>query len=514
MRFTLALPRRSPTPPLLVALATALIACDPVAPPGPSAVSVDARATLSEAADLAQTQLVRQRVTAEGIREHLRAFQAAADANGGARAAGTSGFLASAQYVHDLMIARGYDVRVQEFSFFFEGDVTAPTLVRTTPAPRTFVLGSDFSAMAYSGSGTVSGLVVAVDLVIPPGVGGSSTSGCEPADFAGFPAGAIALLQRGTCEFRDKVENALAAGAAAAIIFNEGNTADRMGLFSGTLHSPAVGIPVLQTSFAVGFDLSAMPGSEVSLSVDRVAETRTSRNLIADSRGGDSSQVIVVGAQLASPLSSPGINWSSGAAVALEVAAHLPPVGRGAGNRVRFVWYGGWGTGLGAEYYAANLTAEERASIVAVLDVPESGSPNFGRLLLDGDRSDTPSSPATSAGSGAIEALFAEYFAAVGLETVPRAVSPSRDRSPFLGLGIPVGGVFAGDDAVKTAAEAALFGGVSGVAFDPCYMLACDSYANVASTPLDELSDAVAHVLLLLSRRDLARAPLAVASGG
>ena len=31
-------------------------------------------------------------------------------------------------------------------------------------------------------------------------------SGCDPADFNGMPAGAIALIQRGTCPFVQKYE--------------------------------------------------------------------------------------------------------------------------------------------------------------------------------------------------------------------------------------------------------------------------------------------------------------------
>ena len=37
-----------------------------------------------------------------------------------------------------------------------------------------------------------------------------------------FVAGNIALLQRGTCTFQQKVENAQSAGAIGVLIFNEG----------------------------------------------------------------------------------------------------------------------------------------------------------------------------------------------------------------------------------------------------------------------------------------------------
>src|SRR5918998_5989095 len=56
-------------------------------------------------------------VTVPGIYDHLNAFQAHADANGGNRFAGLPGYDASAQYVYDRARAAGYDVRFQEFEY-------------------------------------------------------------------------------------------------------------------------------------------------------------------------------------------------------------------------------------------------------------------------------------------------------------------------------------------------------------------------------------------------------------
>lgn len=61
------------------------------------------------------------------------------------------------------------------------------------------------------------------------------------------------MIQRGTCSFRVKADNAAAAGASGAIIFNQGNVVpgeDRLGLFGGTLDLPQAGIPVVSTSYA------------------------------------------------------------------------------------------------------------------------------------------------------------------------------------------------------------------------------------------------------------------------
>jgi hypothetical protein len=56
--------------------------------------------------------------------------------------------------------------------------------------------------------------------LVPSADAPSANEGCEAADFADFPAGAVALIQRGTCNASLKAQNAQAAGAAAVIIRN------------------------------------------------------------------------------------------------------------------------------------------------------------------------------------------------------------------------------------------------------------------------------------------------------
>ena len=89
--------------------------------------------------------------------------------------------------------------------------------------------------MEYSGSGDVTAAVTAVDVMLPPGSEpSSSSSGCEPEDFAGFPQDNVALVQRGTCDFAVKAQNAQTAGASAVIVFNEGQP-ERQDTLIGTL---------------------------------------------------------------------------------------------------------------------------------------------------------------------------------------------------------------------------------------------------------------------------------------
>ncbi|HVD87622.1 MAG TPA: PA domain-containing protein, partial [Jatrophihabitantaceae bacterium] len=61
------------------------------------------------------------------------------------------------------------------------------------------------------------------DLALPAvGPPNTSTSGCQDADYAGMPQGAIIIVQRGTCTFADKFLRADASGAGAMVFINEG----------------------------------------------------------------------------------------------------------------------------------------------------------------------------------------------------------------------------------------------------------------------------------------------------
>ena len=151
--------------------------------------------------------------------------------------------------------------------------------------------------MQYSGSGDVTARIQAVDLTLPPTPEPSSTSGCEASDFAGFPACSVALVQRGTCTFGEKAQNARAAGASAVVIFNEGQPG-RTDAVAGTLGGPVVTIPVLGASFAVGNELASQARAGdvvVHVVTDATSETRTTSNVLADSKGGRKGRTLVVG---------------------------------------------------------------------------------------------------------------------------------------------------------------------------------------------------------------------------
>ena len=63
-------------------------------------------------------------------------------------------------------------------------------------------------------------------------------------------------------------------------------------------------------------------------------------------------------------------------------------------------------------------------------------------------------------------------------------------------MGIPAGGLFTGAEERQDAAQAAIYGGTAGLAYDPCYHQACDTVDNLSTTALDQMSDATAHATL------------------
>jgi Zn-dependent M28 family amino/carboxypeptidase len=424
-------------------------------------------------------------VTLEGVRAHQAALQAIADANGGTRAAGTPGYDASVEYVAGQLRAAGYDVTLNAFPFTY---FALPLLRQIAPVGATYESGA-FTGTGYS---NVTAAVTVVDInLVPPR---ATTSGCEAADFAGFPAGNIALVQRGTCNFDIKALNAQAAGASAVIIFNQGNTPDREPLIVGTLAPSSVSIPVVGASFANGVAL-AQPGSVAQVRLDP-PQLVTQYNVIAESRGGDPASVVMAGAHLDSVQRGPGINDNgSGSAAILETALQMALVSPR--NKVRFAFWGAEESGLlGSTAYVNGLSLEQLGKIALYLNFDMIGSPNHIFFTLDGDDSEGVGAGPGPAGSTAIETTFENFYISRGVPYKGADLSGRSDYDRFIRNSIPVGGLFTGAEGIKTAAEAALWGGTAGQQYDPCYHLACDTYANNNDQALDVNADAVAYATL------------------
>jgi parallel beta-helix repeat protein len=134
-----------------------------------------------------------------------------------------------------------------------------------SPSLTAYVEDTDYQVMSGSGSGNVTARLVPINIALAPtatiltnsNAPNTSTSGCQGADYdaAGFQQGDVALLQRGTCTFDIKILNALNHGASAVVLFNEGQLPERVTLSFGVLGSVGNSIPVLSTTYGVGFEL-------------------------------------------------------------------------------------------------------------------------------------------------------------------------------------------------------------------------------------------------------------------
>ena len=130
-----------------------------------------------------------------------------------------------------------------------------PTLVQlVTPPQPAFSQGSDYVVISGSDSGDVTANLVPVGPITIPPVGyNTAASGCLPSDWAGFPSGAVALVQNGYCGLSFKVLNAMNAGASGIVIFNEGSPG-RTGVVTASVVIPTT-IPVIGTTYALGQQL-------------------------------------------------------------------------------------------------------------------------------------------------------------------------------------------------------------------------------------------------------------------
>ena len=108
-----------------------------------------------------------------------------------------------------------------------------------------------YQAMGASFGPEPSETGIAGDIVLVNDGSGNPTQGCDP--LVGFPAGSIALVDRGSCPFVQKAGNAQAAGAVAMIVANDSPSAPiNMG---GS--DPSITIPSVMISQADGNTIKA-----------------------------------------------------------------------------------------------------------------------------------------------------------------------------------------------------------------------------------------------------------------
>ena len=290
----------------------------------------------------------------------------------------------------------GWTVKKQPFEFPFFQELADPVFERTAPTPHTYTRDTEFQTMDYSGSGDVTGAVVPVDVTVPmdPNAPAStSNSGCEAADFAGFPAGAIALVQRGTCTSssrrrtprrrarpRDRVQRGPAGPQR-----RRGRHARRAGR-----RSPSSAPRTRRRRAGRACTATARRPPRTSRRA-RISETRTTYNVIADSPFGDPDRTVVVSAHNDSVVAGPGINDDGSGHRDGPRARQQPRQERPV---CRATTCGSCGSAprstacSARSYYVDQLTDAQKLKIIAMLDFDMVASPNWARQVYDGDGSD------------------------------------------------------------------------------------------------------------------------------
>lgn len=404
---------------------------------------------------------------------HMEAFQQIADDHPGpdgrpSRNIGEPGYLASAQYVAAQMAAAGYSVRLQEYTVPYFNYTGLAHFERVSPSASAFALRDDWNPPTYSGSGNVTAIVQPVGGVVVPLLANSvSSSGCSAADFTGFVAGRIALIQRGTCNYYTKVHNAQLAGAVGAIIFNDGG-AGHVAALRGSLapYSP-VAIPVAMASYPIGRDFyaqyQAAAHPTAHLDVQTIHDPyRADYNVIADSPFGDPDKVVVVEGHLDAIYGAGMLDSASGSATILEVGRKMARTATR--NHLRYVWFGGEELGLyGSDHYVSTLTDDEARKIVFDIDADVTATPNFVIAIADPANSfsanDFPAGVVAASQRG--NDYFREYFDRNHLPYVDWS-NDGTDSWSFSWRGIPNTGILTGQDCCKTQDLVDRFGGLLG----------------------------------------------------
>ncbi|MFL1381680.1 MULTISPECIES: M28 family peptidase [unclassified Nocardiopsis] len=429
-------------------------------------------------------------VTADAIKAHMENLDTIAEYNGGNRATSTPGYDVAALYIEDQLKRAGYTTFRHEYDYELWREQSDAVLAQTAPEEVAYEGGTDFLTMSYSNAGDVTAPAVAVDA-------GSADSGCTADDFEGFPEGAIAITVRGSCPFADKVANAAAAGASAALVVNNADE-----VFAGTV-SELSEIPAIGVSGTAGAELLATEGLELRVKVDATVVEESSFSVLAETAGGRADNVVVVGAHLDGVEDGPAINDNgSGTAFVLETAIQLATQDAPK-NKVRFAFWGTEEEGLvGSTEYVGSLTDGQLDDIALYLNFDMIGSHNYARFVLDG-RMELPGSVGAPSGSGAISKVFEDYFAAQGQVSEPGVLSGRSDYAPFMAAGIPSGGLFSGADGVKSEEQVEWYGGTAGEQFDPYYHTADDTLENINWDSVADLSAAGAHGVEFLAKSTL-----------
>jgi Zn-dependent M28 family amino/carboxypeptidase len=424
------------------------------------------------------------KVTADGMYTHLRKLQEISDANRGSRSEGTPGYDASVDYVVQVLKDKGFDVQTPEFERLDRTEGGNPTL---TVASRGYHV-DQASLLVTTPPGGLNAITLRPQ----------KAPGCTAADYGTVSVrGAIAVVDDTGCSVGDKQSAAVAKGAVGVLVVSApGTGGSPAGLFTpGYYQRLTVPVGVIDNDADAALRRTNAP---VRLVLDSKPVMVKSRNVVAQTKTGDTKSVVLAGAHLDSSARSPGINDNgSGVAALLEAASTLGSQPR-ITNAVRFAFWGS--EAEGPTKYVRGLARDGLDDVAMYISVEMLGSPNAGYFTYDGDQSGQPNpdvpSQSVPAGSAAVERTLAGYLNLAGVRPADMPLSRTTDYGPFLAAGIPVGGLTAGSSQRKTEVQARLWGGRAGVAFDPNYHTGRDTVDNIDRQALSVMGQAAAFAVV------------------
>jgi aminopeptidase YwaD len=287
------------------------------------------------------------------------------------RVAGTDSEYKAVQFIKNQFQSYGYKADIEEFNFL---SYTDPNLVELS------VVGFDGEIQAnhltYSVNGDLSGEVVYAGL--------GTKEELEETDVAGK----IALIQRGSLTFAEKVLNAAEKGAAGVILFNNAD-----GELNGTLGGANDRfIPSVTITKKDGEALLEKLNAEVKLTASLKIEgaysgEKTSYNVVATKKATKNNKakkndIIYITGHHDSVAGAPGANDdASGTSVTLELARVLKNLPTD--TEIRFVTFGAEENGLlGSQHYVSNLPDDDIKRTIANFNLDMVGSKDAGDLVI------------------------------------------------------------------------------------------------------------------------------------
>ncbi|MFD2923762.1 M28 family peptidase [Halobacillus naozhouensis] len=372
------------------------------------------------------------------------------------REAGTQGEYEAVQYIKDEFESYGYDTEIQPFTFQ-EWDGGTSTIS---------INSQEFSGDVHTFNGSINTSVEAPLEYV--GLGAPEEAGSEV-------KGKIALIERGTYTFYDKVQNVMENGAVGVIMFNgEGQSGNHFGYTYDGQDIPAVAI-----KREAGLELvERLKTEEVNATLtveDAGPIDKTSYNVIATKephKKKDNGQIVMIGAHHDSVAGGPGANDdASGVSAVLELAKIMAKTPTD--TELRFMTFGAEEKGLvGSYHYASTLSEDEVERTVGHFQMDMVGSRDAGELIMftpDGQKN-----------------LVTDLGAAAGArvaEVVEYGQLGRSDHVPFFQRGIP----------------AALF---IHAPLEPWYHSPQDTLDKISKEKLQEVTEIVGAAVYQIARPD------------